>query len=189
MPIFGVLFLSGRNFFIQFSSCFFLVSLHNLLYPDIWDSVLQRGNDVPHSPVVYAYLLVKTDTAELFVDSSKITLEVMDHLKNAGVELRPYDKILSEIEKWVHEVLFPSFFLWPFFSVRKMLAFSIWACWRCLTWFEWDRKYIWFAGLLFGHQMSAFTSIGTQLALVHCWEWYMYSSHVTAYLNCGTEAG
>ncbi|KAI6692458.1 hypothetical protein NL676_020168 [Syzygium grande] len=57
-----------------------------------------RGNDVPHSPVVYAYLLVKTDTAELFVDSSKITPEVMDHLKNAGVELRPYDKILSEIE-------------------------------------------------------------------------------------------
>ncbi|KAF8018103.1 hypothetical protein BT93_H3107 [Corymbia citriodora subsp. variegata] len=57
-----------------------------------------RGSDVPHSPVVYAYLLVKTDTAELFVDSSKITPEVMDHLKNAGVELRPYDKILSEIE-------------------------------------------------------------------------------------------
>ncbi|KAK3418565.1 hypothetical protein EUGRSUZ_H04494 [Eucalyptus grandis] len=57
-----------------------------------------RGNDVPNSPVVYAYLLVKTETAELFVDSSKITPEVMDHLKNAGVELRPYDKILSEIE-------------------------------------------------------------------------------------------
>ncbi|XP_048135894.1 aminopeptidase P2 isoform X1 [Rhodamnia argentea] len=57
-----------------------------------------RGSDVPHSPVVYAYLLVKTDTAELFVDSSKITPEVMDHLKNAGVQLRPYNKILSEIE-------------------------------------------------------------------------------------------
>lgn len=57
-----------------------------------------RGNDVPNSPVVYAYLLVKTETAELFVDSSKITPEVMDHLKNAGVELRPYDTILSEIE-------------------------------------------------------------------------------------------
>ncbi|XP_056168399.1 aminopeptidase P2-like isoform X3 [Syzygium oleosum] len=62
-----------------------------------------RGNDVPHSPVVYAYLLVKTDTAELFVDSSKITPEVMDHLKNAGVELRPYDKILSEIENLVKQ--------------------------------------------------------------------------------------
>ncbi|KHG06386.1 putative Xaa-Pro aminopeptidase P [Gossypium arboreum] len=60
---------------------------------------LQRGSDVPHSPVMYAYLIVEVDGAKLFVDNSKVTKEVMDHLKNASVELRPYDSILSEIKR------------------------------------------------------------------------------------------
>ncbi|MFS7945537.1 putative xaa-Pro aminopeptidase [Helianthus anomalus] len=47
-----------------------------------------RGNDVPHSPVMYSYLIVELDSAKLFVDSSKVTPEVTDHLKKAGVELR-----------------------------------------------------------------------------------------------------
>ncbi|XVF06089.1 hypothetical protein REPUB_Repub06bG0018200 [Reevesia pubescens] len=62
-----------------------------------------RGSDVPHSPVMYAYLIVEVDAAKLFVDNSKVTPEVMDHLKNAGVELRPYDSILSEIRKLAAE--------------------------------------------------------------------------------------
>ncbi|KAJ9131448.1 hypothetical protein P3X46_035105 [Hevea brasiliensis] len=57
-----------------------------------------RGSDAPHSPVMYAYLTVEIDGAKLFVDNSKVTPEVLNHLKNAGVELRPYDAILSEIE-------------------------------------------------------------------------------------------
>ncbi|PWA90216.1 metallopeptidase M24 family protein [Artemisia annua] len=57
-----------------------------------------RGNDVPHSPVMYAYLIVEMDAAKLFVDNSKVTPEVMDYLKTAGIELRPYESILSEIE-------------------------------------------------------------------------------------------
>ncbi|KAL5566074.1 hypothetical protein UlMin_029238 [Ulmus minor] len=57
-----------------------------------------RGNDVPRSPVMYAYLIVEIDKAKLFVDSSKVSSDVMEHLKNAGVELRPYDSILSEVE-------------------------------------------------------------------------------------------
>lgn len=60
---------------------------------------MQRGNDVPNSPVMYAYLIVEIDGAKLFVDDSKVTPEVMDHLKSAGIELRPYDSIISEIEK------------------------------------------------------------------------------------------
>ncbi|MFS7946137.1 putative xaa-Pro aminopeptidase [Helianthus anomalus] len=57
-----------------------------------------RGNDVPHSPVMYAYLIVEIDSAKLFVDISKVTHEVMDYLKKAGIELRSYETILSEIE-------------------------------------------------------------------------------------------
>ncbi|XP_054800899.1 aminopeptidase P2 isoform X1 [Prosopis cineraria] len=57
-----------------------------------------RGSDVPHSPVMYAYLIVENDRAKLFIDDSKVTEEVSDHLKKAGIELRKYDSILSEIE-------------------------------------------------------------------------------------------
>jgi len=48
---------------------------------------------------VYAYLIVETDKAELFIDERKVTSEVMDYLKNAGIELRPYDAILKAVEK------------------------------------------------------------------------------------------
>lgn len=57
-----------------------------------------RGNDVPHSPVMYAYLIVEIDGAKLFIDNSKVTSEVMEYLKNAGIDLCPYESILSEIE-------------------------------------------------------------------------------------------
>ncbi|XP_068647791.1 aminopeptidase P2 [Aristolochia californica] len=62
-----------------------------------------RGNDVPHSPVAYAYLIVEITSAKLFVDNSKVTPEVMAHLKNSGIELRPYESILSGIESLVAE--------------------------------------------------------------------------------------
>lgn len=48
---------------------------------------------------MYAYLIVEVDGAKLFVENSKVTPEVLNHLKNAGVELKPYDTILSEIER------------------------------------------------------------------------------------------
>ncbi|XP_010935071.1 aminopeptidase P2 [Elaeis guineensis] len=57
-----------------------------------------RGNDVPHSPVFYSYLIVEVNSAQLFIDKAKVTMEVMDHLKSAGIELKPYESILSEIE-------------------------------------------------------------------------------------------
>lgn len=61
--------------------------------------LLQRGNDVPHSPVMYAYLIVEIGDAKLYIDNSKVTPEVLAHLKGAGVQLRPYEAILSEIER------------------------------------------------------------------------------------------
>ncbi|PIN10226.1 Xaa-Pro aminopeptidase [Handroanthus impetiginosus] len=57
-----------------------------------------RGSDIPHSPVMYAYLVVEIDGAKLFIDDVKINPDVMHYLKNAGIELRPYESILSEIE-------------------------------------------------------------------------------------------
>ncbi|PKU88105.1 aminopeptidase P2 [Dendrobium catenatum] len=57
-----------------------------------------RGSDVPHSPVFYSYLVVSYTSATLFVDANKVTEEVLVHLSKAGVQLRPYEAILSEIE-------------------------------------------------------------------------------------------
>ena len=42
---------------------------------------------------------MEIDGAKLFIDDSKVSPEVMDHLKNAVVELRPYESILAEIKK------------------------------------------------------------------------------------------
>lgn len=57
-----------------------------------------RGSDIPHSPVVYAYLIVEIDGAKLFIDGSKVTEEVDDHLKKANIKIMPYNSIISEIE-------------------------------------------------------------------------------------------
>ena len=83
--------------------CLFSITTYNEWYSVEYlcnfSITLQRGSDVPNSPVMYAYLIVEMDGAKLFVDTSKVSSEVMDHLKSAGVELRPYDSIISEIEK------------------------------------------------------------------------------------------
>lgn len=51
----------------------------------------------------YAYLIVDSTSARLFVDDAKVTNEVINHLGNAGVDLRPYDAILMDIERYSFE--------------------------------------------------------------------------------------
>ncbi|XP_066398896.1 aminopeptidase P2-like [Miscanthus floridulus] len=58
-----------------------------------------RGSDVPHSPVFYSYLIVEVSTATLFVDSSKVSKDVLEHLEQTGVKLKPYEAIISEVER------------------------------------------------------------------------------------------
>ncbi|XP_052194624.1 aminopeptidase P2 isoform X11 [Diospyros lotus] len=72
--------------------------LNNVLASGCKVGIDPRGNDVPHSPVMYAYLIVEMDGAKLFIDNSKVSIEVIGYLKNAGIELRPYESILSEVE-------------------------------------------------------------------------------------------
>jgi Xaa-Pro aminopeptidase len=60
---------------------------------------LQRGSDVPHSPVFYSYLIVEASTATLFMDINKVSEDVLKHLEEAGVKLKPYEAILSEVER------------------------------------------------------------------------------------------
>ncbi|XP_006657547.2 aminopeptidase P2 [Oryza brachyantha] len=58
-----------------------------------------RGSDVPNSPVFYSYLIVEDKTATLFVDNNKVSEDVLEHLEKAGVKLKPYEAILSDVER------------------------------------------------------------------------------------------
>ncbi|CAM6120396.1 unnamed protein product [Calypogeia fissa] len=58
-----------------------------------------RGNDVPHSPVTYAYIIVQLESATLFVDESKVTKEVAEYLSEASVNVKPYEDLVSEIKR------------------------------------------------------------------------------------------
>ncbi|KAK9789963.1 hypothetical protein WJX73_006444 [Symbiochloris irregularis] len=57
-----------------------------------------RGGDVAHNPVFISYALLTTTSAAVYVDSSKVTPEVQAHLEEAGVEIKPYDALLSDVK-------------------------------------------------------------------------------------------
>ena len=54
-----------------------------------------RGTDVHCNPVFVAYLLVTQEKAVLFTDPEKITPEVTDHLREAGVVTVGYEQVSS----------------------------------------------------------------------------------------------
>lgn len=54
---------------------------------------------MPHSPVAYAYVVVELETASLFVNEPKVTAEVAAHLNEAGVTVKPYTSLVSDIKR------------------------------------------------------------------------------------------
>lgn len=42
---------------------------------------------------------MEISTATLFVDNNKVSDDVLDHLQKAGVKVKPYEGILSEVER------------------------------------------------------------------------------------------
>ncbi|GAX82461.1 hypothetical protein CEUSTIGMA_g9888.t1 [Chlamydomonas eustigma] len=57
-----------------------------------------RGNDVECNPVFLSYAVVSVEgPAKLYVDAAKITQAVSDHLKSSGVEVVPYDSMMSDV--------------------------------------------------------------------------------------------
>lgn len=57
-----------------------------------------RGRDIPKNPVIISYALISEDNAFIFVNENKINEKVTSHLKENGVEIKEYDKIVEEIE-------------------------------------------------------------------------------------------
>lgn len=55
-----------------------------------------RGSDVPNTPTVLAYASVGLDTAVLYTSPDKVGADVASALQSAGVEVRPYDAVLSD---------------------------------------------------------------------------------------------
>ena len=65
-----------------------------------------RGNDVAFTPVAIAFAYISRNNRELFIDESKVTDEVRQHLKACGVRVRNYDDIVHFLERVSeHEVV------------------------------------------------------------------------------------
>lgn len=59
-----------------------------------------RGSDVHCNPVFVAYLLISTTKTTLFVNSSKLSLEVRAYLADCGVEIDDYDKVQQDLKDY-----------------------------------------------------------------------------------------
>ncbi|MGN0213180.1 MAG: aminopeptidase P family protein [Muribaculaceae bacterium] len=58
-----------------------------------------RGSDVTFTPVVTSFLYISEPETVLFIDDDKVTAEVSQHLKAAGVKVKDYDAVEKYLEK------------------------------------------------------------------------------------------
>ncbi|KAL1878965.1 exocyst subunit [Paecilomyces lecythidis] len=54
-----------------------------------------RGNDIPYNPVFFSYAVITPTTADLYIDSEKLTPEAKKHL-GQDVVIKPYDAIFAD---------------------------------------------------------------------------------------------
>ncbi|KAI9805108.1 MAG: hypothetical protein M1825_000942 [Sarcosagium campestre] len=57
-----------------------------------------RGNDIPYNPVFFSYAVVTASAATLYVDSTKLSDDVKQHLGDS-VALRPYEAIFEDTKE------------------------------------------------------------------------------------------
>ncbi|KAF2184719.1 putative Xaa-Pro aminopeptidase P [Zopfia rhizophila CBS 207.26] len=55
-----------------------------------------RGNDIPYNPVFFSYAVITPTSATLYIDESKLTQQVKNHL-GQKVAIRPYDAIFTDV--------------------------------------------------------------------------------------------
>lgn len=58
-----------------------------------------RGNDIRRIPFVLAFMIVDLEGGYLFVNSSRLTEELLDDLDKNGIKMQPYDSIYSFLRK------------------------------------------------------------------------------------------
>lgn len=62
-----------------------------------------RGNDVSFNPVFVSYGLVTPEAAYLFVEPSKVPESAAKHLEEAGVTVKPYAEVVTEVQRLAKE--------------------------------------------------------------------------------------
>ncbi|KAK7406647.1 hypothetical protein VNO78_08276 [Psophocarpus tetragonolobus] len=56
-----------------------------------------RGSDVAYCPVVHAFAIVTSNSAFIYVDKRKVSVEVQAHLLENGIEIREYTAVSSDV--------------------------------------------------------------------------------------------
>eukprot|EP00752_Nemacystus_decipiens_P016215 g14500.t1 len=67
-----------------------------------------RGSDILFNPVAIAAAFLTQEEAFLFIDAAKLGEDVRQHLKEAGVTVKPYEALLPELRSLKPEPLAPS---------------------------------------------------------------------------------
>ncbi|MDO5028628.1 MAG: aminopeptidase P family protein [Bacillota bacterium] len=55
-----------------------------------------RGTDIANNPVVTAYAYVDQTSANIFIDEEKLSLEILDHFKENGVDYLKYSEVFAK---------------------------------------------------------------------------------------------
>ncbi|XP_027360008.1 aminopeptidase P1 isoform X1 [Abrus precatorius] len=56
-----------------------------------------RGSDVAYCPVVHAFAIVTSNSAFIYVDKQKVSVEVKTHLEENGIEIREYMAVSCDV--------------------------------------------------------------------------------------------
>ncbi|KAI9193136.1 peptidase M24, structural domain-containing protein [Polychytrium aggregatum] len=70
-----------------------------------------RGSDISYNPVFFSYALVTKDQVILYIDESKLSEEVRQHL-GEGVLIRPYTAIFTDLPQYAAQYLAEDQKLW-----------------------------------------------------------------------------
>ncbi len=55
-----------------------------------------RGSDIPHTPVVYGYIIVQPDSIRWFTNPERLSSELTLSLESDGIQIVPYDNFMHE---------------------------------------------------------------------------------------------
>ena len=64
-----------------------------------------RGNDVEYNPVVVSYMLITANSAVLYINKEKLTVEVEDYLASQGISVAEYDAVWEALGSYRHDTL------------------------------------------------------------------------------------
>ena len=64
-----------------------------------------RGNDIPCTPVAYAFAVITNRRVSYYVAKKQVTKEVKEYFKKNGVAVRPYEALAEDLAKLHHQTI------------------------------------------------------------------------------------